>query len=93
MTTQLHVLKQELEHYDKDLLNKGRLVVANKMDAHCKASDGQEGSKMSMEFEQDLLRLQDSSGVPVMPISALLLWNITPLRKALFRMCNSRQPQ
>lgn len=91
MATQLHILQEELEHYDKELLKNGRLVVVNKMDALGKAGDNQGSCRWSVgsEFEGTIQRLRESSGLPVVPISALSLWNITPLKEALFRMCNS----
>lgn len=82
MARQLHTLQQEVGHYDSSLLQNGCLIVANKMDAHCWQDDGLVGT----EFEKELSSLQESSNLPVIPISALSLWNIVPLKEALFRM-------
>ena len=84
MATQLHHLQEELTLYDKELLKNGRLIVANKMDI-C----GEERTKdfhLSGTFLEDTQHLQDSTGLPVIPISGLLLWNIEPLKEALFRI-------
>ena len=39
-------------------------------------------------FEKDLQKLQSDSGLPVIPVSALLQWNIKPLKEAILRACN-----
>ena len=46
-------------------------------------------SSVGAGFERELLNLQESSNLPVIPISALSLWNIGPLKEELFRMYTS----
>lgn len=88
MAAQLKDLQTELELYDKELLRSGCLIVVNKMDVCAVRGDEMErGSSWSVseKFEGDVQRLAESVGVPVVPISALHLWNIQPLKEALIR--------
>ena len=77
MLTQLRHLEEELEMYDKQLLASAQLIIANKMDSH---------EKVGRDFEADLNSIQERTGLPVIPISALHKWNIAHLKKALFRI-------
>lgn len=87
MATQLCLLQEELELYDRDLLKKRHLVIANKMDTssahHHQSGRGFIGSDT---FEADVKELHECTGLHVIPLSALELWNIQPLKDALFRI-------
>ncbi len=47
---------------------------------------GEESGVDMKSFEEDLRSLEETSGLPVIPISALQHWNIQPLRGAIFRI-------
>lgn len=91
MDTQLQHLQQELKLYDKELLNNTHLIVINKMDIRCRDQSGcgLNDNDIGRAFEVDVHRLHEDTGLPVVPISALQLWNIHPLKEALFRIINS----
>ena len=80
---QLRTLQQEVGHFDSTLLLNGCLIAANKIDKCLQCPDG---GNVDKNFEEELLRLQDSFSLPVVPISALSLWNIDPLKEALFSL-------
>ena len=93
MAAQLRHLGRELELYDEQLLHGARLIVANKMDTRsdslgCGHKDGAgtTANPSGRGLEDDLKALQEETGLPVIPISALKLWNIEPLKEALFRI-------
>lgn len=87
MVTQLGHLQNELRLFDENLLHSASLIVANKMDTCEELGDtGTQHAKGGVAFERDLRRVQEESGLSVIPISALKLWNIHPLKEALFRI-------
>lgn len=89
MLTQLRHLEEELEMYDKQLLASAQLVIANKMDSHDNLS-GRGLEEVGRDFEADLNRIHEITGLPVIPISALHKWNIEPLKEALFRITKQK---
>ena len=86
MSSQLHTLQQEVGHYDNSLLQNGCLIVANKMDIHCFSDEDEQPNVLGTDFEKEVLVLQKMTPLPIIPISALSLWNIEPLKEALFRI-------
>jgi len=86
MCEQLQTLQGEVRHFDSTLLLNGCLIAANKMDEFLQRPDEGFSSKVDTSFEEELLKLQDSFSLPVIPISALSLWNINPLKAALFSL-------
>lgn len=71
LCTQLHVLENELKCYHEGLCSRVRLIVANKMDVVEGAHD------------ETLSPLLKSTQLPVLPVSALHLWNIDVLLESL----------
>lgn len=69
---QLQTLQTELQHYNPSLCRKASLIVANKMD--------------TTHSHKTILQLQQSTPLPIIPISALHCWNIRPLIEALFNI-------
>ena len=84
MATQLFHLKEELEFYDSNLTRNCRMIIANKMDTRTK----QRGCGLNVDgnFEEDVYKLYEDTGLPVIPISAHLQWNIQTMKEALFRI-------
>ena len=75
MTAQLHHLQTELRLYKPSLCENVSLVVANKMDL--------------VEQDQSKLEtLQHCIKLPIIPVSALRLWNIETLKLALLNLYN-----
>lgn len=86
MVAQLQHLQRELQLYDNQLLDSAHLIVANKMDTWGELS--KQDSNVCGPFEEELHKLQSDTGLPIIPVSALLQWNILPLKEAIFRACN-----
>ena len=83
MYTQLSELQNELKLYKLTLCEDVGLIVANKMDL------------LQCGDENRVLQMQQDTGLPVIPVSALKQWNIEPLKKALFEItyhCNIHNP-
>jgi GTPase involved in cell partitioning and DNA repair len=101
MATQLQHLEEEMQLYDNQLLNSAHLIVANKMDTcvrmnQCSSDNDKSsvdpdvqqcGGENKSVFEDELQQLQSDTGLPVVPVSALMLWNIQHLKAYLFRLC------
>ena len=71
---QLELLQFELRQYDPLLCSRPSLIVANKMD--------QESS------EKGVAALRQHSSLSIVPVSALNHWNIQPLIRMMFDLCN-----
>ena len=74
--TQLHHLQTELRLYRSSLCENVSLIVANKMDL----VENNRG-KLKLEALQQCVKL------PIIPVSALQLWNIENLKLALLNLC------
>lgn len=73
VNTQLHHLQTELRLYKPSLYENVSLVVANKMD-------------LVEEDRGKLEALQQCVNLPIIPVSALRLWNIETLKLALLKL-------
>lgn len=71
LCTQLHVLENELNCYQEGLCCRIRLIVTNKMDV------------VEGPHNETLSALLKSTQLPVLPVSALHLWNIDVLLESL----------
>ena len=71
MLSQLHILQNELDCYEPGMSQCAQLIVANKMDA----LDGAQSDNLNS--------LTAATELAVLPVSALLGWNIDILLKTL----------
>ena len=79
--------------YDEELLRNTCLIIANKMDTCIESKKGCGSPVVGVDFEARLNRLHEETDLPVLPVSALELWNIEPLKEALFRITNPVQDE
>ncbi len=75
---QYEALQLELSLYNSELLDNVRMALVNKMDESKERSS------------QELKRLEELSGLPIVPVSGKNSWNTDYLKKALLSLVTKR---